>query len=149
MRALILFLATGAYFGLGPVAPGTWGTLPAIALFYWMSDWSGWAYAPAVVAVAGLGVWVCERAAPLMHSEDPKIVVIDEIAGYLVAVAFLPFSWKAALVAFAWFRLLDAWKPWVIGRLDRTLRGGVGVMADDLAAGLLAAVLTRLTLWAW
>ena len=147
MRALTVFLATGAYTGFGPIVPGTWGTLPAIALFYFMADWPVWLYALTVVALIGVGSYVSGRAVEIFHSPDSGMIVIDEIAGYLVTVALLPWSATTALIAFVWFRIFDIAKPWPIRWIDRNVKGGFGVMADDLLAGVFAMVATRATLY--
>ncbi|MCA9772033.1 MAG: phosphatidylglycerophosphatase A [Myxococcales bacterium] len=129
--------------------PGTWGTLPAVALYWAMSGWSAWAYAVMLAALVPFGTWISDRALTILGGEhDNQKIVIDEIAGYLLTVAFLPFTWTAALVGFAWFRIFDMTKPGFIGAVDRDVKGGFGVMADDLAAGAVALVATRLTLWA-
>ena len=94
------------------------------------------------------GVWVCNRAmARLAHHDHPGIV-IDEIVGFLVALAAVPVDLGWVIAAFVLFRALDIVKPWPIGWLDRTIPGGLGVMLDDLAAGAATAVIiTALRLW--
>jgi phosphatidylglycerophosphatase A len=81
------------------------------------------------------------QAYEVMHGEhDPSRIVIDEVAGFLVAMTWVPFTWLYVLAAFALFRLLDIWKPGPIGVLDRRIKGGLGTVIDDVAAGLVVNV---------
>jgi phosphatidylglycerophosphatase A len=132
--------ATGLGAGLSPLAPGTAGTLVAVAL-YLPAFWAGglwWAVAAAEIAVvlllSALSVPRILRATGL---KDPQCVVIDEVAGMLVALAFAPPSLLGMSVAFVLFRAFDIIKPFPVGRLEQ-LPGAWGVMMDDLAAGILA-----------
>lgn len=133
------FIATGLYFGKIPFAPGTWGTLPGIALLWLMADFPLWSK----LLIAGLlffgGVLVCHRAQELYGRKDPSCVVIDEIAGVFFAGMWFAVSWPMLLAVFVLFRFFDILKPWPIRRLE-TLRDGWGVMADDMAAGAAAAL---------
>jgi len=149
LRAFIVFVATGAYTGFGPVISGTWGTLPAVLLWWAIAGLPAWAYATFVAALTAFGTWICGRAGEIFHSKDSGMIVIDEIAGYLVTVAFLPWSAKAAWIGFLWFRVFDMAKPWPIRWVDENVAGGWGVMADDLVAAVFAAIATRVTLAVW
>jgi phosphatidylglycerophosphatase A len=146
-------LATGLGCGYLPIAPGTWGSMPAVVLAWGLWSWAGaWAVAGASVVFAVAGVWAADRAERLLGKEDPGQVVVDEIAGQLVTLAFLPLAAPRVLVAgFFLFRLLDVWKPWPARRLE-DLPGGSGIMADDLMAGLYGnLILQALAVWrpAW
>lgn len=133
---------TVTWLGSGylPRAPGTWGSLAALppaAAIHWAGG--PWALGLAGVAVAGLGIWACQRYL-LGESADPPEVVIDEVAGQWLALVPLALDPLHYLAGFAAFRLFDTLKPWPIRRLER-LPGGWGVMLDDVAAGLAAGLL--------
>jgi len=143
-----LLLATGFGTGYAPIAPGTWGSLPGVA-----AGWAchrlggGWAVAAGAAAVSGLGIWAAGRAEPLFGKKDPGPVVIDEIAGQMVTLAFLPATPLVLLAGFLSFRVLDILKPWPASRLEALPRGS-GIMADDLMVGLYAnLILHALALW--
>jgi phosphatidylglycerophosphatase A len=94
-----------------------------------------------------LSFWIADAAGQIYGVADDGRIVIDELIGYLVTVAFLPWSWNAAILGFFWFRLFDIFKPPPAGWLDKNLKHGVGVVLDDFAAGIYAAIALRLTLW--
>lgn len=136
----------GSAFGLGllPKAPGTFGTLAGVALAWVL---------PSDLAVVACAVGLTVAALPLVRvaereSEDPGWFVLDEVAGYLVAVAFVPRSWTVLAAAFVLFRVFDIWKPWPVRAAER-VRGGWGVMLDDLVAGLYANLVLQSGLLAW
>jgi phosphatidylglycerophosphatase A len=143
----ILFLATGCGTGKMPVAPGTFGTLPGLLLAWYVSGWQGGLQAVFVLFFCGLSVWLAERAERIMAVQDPGAIVIDEIAGMLVACGGITLTVPGALILFALFRFFDVVKPFPVGWLDRRLSGGVGIVADDLAAGLLANLVYRAGNW--
>lgn len=139
--------ATGCGVGLVPKAPGTFGSLlgPLIV--------AGWQslrqpiYTSVIVALIGIlvGVVAAQRIARRCGLADPGCVVCDEIAAFAMVFAFAPVTWLTASLGFAWFRLFDIWKPWPIRRLEH-LPDGWGIMADDLAAGVLAAAALHATI---
>ena len=135
------------WFGVGylPVAPGTWGTLAAMPLAFVTASWPTWIYVVFVavaVAVAVVAAGVAERS---FGAPDPQCIVVDEVVGYLVTVVLVPRDDFAALgLAFLVFRVLDITKPPPIRWLERRLSGGLGVVLDDVAAGLLGAPLVWL-----
>lgn len=138
-RAAVL-IGSGLYSGLSPIAPGTAGS--AVGLFLWFLAGAGasFLWAAVILLTVVLGTIAADRAVRLDASPDPSWVVIDEVAGMWVCLFVSPpasIGWAAA--SFALFRIFDVVKPWPVGRLER-LPGGVGVMADDLAAGLMAGV---------
>lgn len=149
-RFLTLAIATGLGSGLSPVAPGTVGTGLAVAFYLIFVQISGargggWpAYLIVGALITAVGVWAAGRAEPLFGKKDAGQVVIDEIAGYWVTMFALPSTWPWALAGFAAFRLFDIWKPWPIHGLQR-IRGGWGVMIDDLLAGIYACAVLHLT----
>jgi phosphatidylglycerophosphatase A len=131
-----MILATGCGIGYAPVASGTWGSLPGLAAAWALDRWAGgWAVAAGAALVALFGIWAAGRAAEFLGAKDPRQVVVDEIAGQLVTLAFLPAAPGVLVAGFFLFRALDVWKPWPANRLE-ALPGGSGIMADDLMAGL-------------
>lgn len=136
----IMFIATGGGIGNLPVAPGTFGTLPGLALAAFLSTQPLYVYWIVMLLTIGAGTWSAHLAENIVGGKDPKKVVIDEIAGMLVALVGHPVGWTTALTAFGLFRLFDVAKPFPVGWLDKHLKGGVGIMADDVAAGVMANI---------
>ena len=135
----------GTWFGVGLMrkAPGTWGTLAALPVGL-VAVWIAGPIFLALVAIAILvaGIWASERMVARIDREvhhDLQIIVVDEVAGMLIALIPAGFSPVLWLLAFLLFRLLDIWKPWPIRPIDRHVKGGLGIMIDDIVAGLLAA----------
>jgi phosphatidylglycerophosphatase A len=145
---LAVFVATVGYAGYFPIAPGTIGSLAG--LVFYLLVW--WAQSPIVEAgliaiVCAAGVWAGTTAERYFGGIDPGPIVIDEVAGMLITLAFIPVGLSGALVGFFLFRVFDVIKPYPAGRLER-LHGGLGVMADDAMAAIYANVSLRLVLWA-
>lgn len=140
-RATVLSLSSA--FGLGylPRAPGTFGTLAALPIWWAVAGWSVAAQLALVVVVGGLAVWVAAQAEWIYARHDVSKVVIDEVAGMLVAVVGVAFVWPNVVAGFVLFRLFDVLKPFPIRWLDRHVGGGFGVVLDDLMAGVYAGVL--------
>lgn len=142
------FLALGFGAGLAPKAPGTWGTLAAFPLYFAMSFLSPTAYWAWAVFFVISGVWICDRAGKALGVHDHGGIVWDEIAAFLLVLPFAPATWWGYVLAFALFRLFDIWKPFPIGWFDAKVKGGLGVMLDDLlAAGYAVAVLWGVSRW--
>jgi len=157
---LALFIATACGLGYIPVAPGTWGSLGGILLYFavqvafpptyfpglrksfevpgWSAAWAGIA---TTVVIAALGVWSATTAARFWNVSDPQRVVIDEVSGQHMTylLAFAPLNWKYLLLGFILFRVFDIWKPFP-ARQAESLPGGWGIMADDWIAGIYAAI---------
>jgi phosphatidylglycerophosphatase A len=134
-------LLLSGWFGAGllPLAPGTWGTIAAVPIIFFTKD-TGLAFKWFFLAVfIGIAVWAADRCSVILEREDPAQVVIDEVAGFMVTTLFLPFSWLSVWLGFFLFRLFDIIKPFPIKHLER-LPGGVGIVADDLLAGLYACL---------
>ena len=138
------FIAMGFGAGLMPVAPGTFGTLIAVPLYLLLSELIWWQYALSVLLCLVLGIWVCQRTATALGVHDHQSIVWDEVVGYLVTMLAAPKHWVWILIGFGLFRLFDIIKPWPIRWLDQHVHGGLGIMLDDVAAGLLAALLISL-----
>jgi len=142
---LARLIATALGLGYLPWAPGTWGTALAVGLAFALAGLPLGAYLALVVLVALVGSWAASVADRSWGTHDTGRIVIDEVAGYLLTVALVDRRRAAPLLAgFVVFRLLDILKPPPIRWLDRRVPGGLGVMLDDLAAGLLGAALLLL-----
>jgi len=129
-----------------PVAPGTFGSLWGPPLAWGFQQLPQGVELLLSVLVLVIGVPICGRAARVLGQEDPGSVVFDEIAAFPLVFAAVPVNGPTALLGFAWFRLFDIWKPWPASRLDK-LHGGLGIMADDAAAGVYAGIALCLTAW--
>jgi phosphatidylglycerophosphatase A len=125
--------------GLAPRAPGTFGTLAALPIF-WIAHAVGGAGAVLVMAVLAFaaGMWSVERTSRALGVADHSGIVIDEIAAFLLVLALTPFTLLWTAFAFALFRLFDIWKPWPISVADAHVKGAFGVMFDDLLAAIYA-----------
>ena len=147
MHRLALMIATGGYTGYVPLAPGTAGSLLGLAVFALIRA-GGRADLEAglFVVVFGLGVWSSTVATRHLGHEDPGVVVIDEVAGMLVTLLWVPVGWVGAVVGFGAFRVFDIVKPFPAGSAER-LPGGWGVMTDDVLAGVYAHMTMRLLVW--
>jgi phosphatidylglycerophosphatase A len=138
------FLSLGFGSGLVPVAPGTAGTLAAIPVYLLLQDLTPLVYV-AVVSVAFIaGIPLCAWTARRLGVHDHPAIVWDEIVGYLVTMVAAPAGWQWIVAGLVLFRLFDIAKPWPISWLDRRITGGLGIMLDDLVAGVLAAILLQL-----
>ncbi len=138
------WLAFGLGAGLAPRAPGTFGTLAAVPLYLALAGLPLPAYLVLIVALFAWGVWLCGVTARDLGVHDHPGIVWDEVVGYLVTMTAAPPGWGAVVAGFVLFRLFDILKPWPIGALDRRLTGGLGIMADDLLAGVFAALVLHL-----
>ncbi|MCM8794811.1 MAG: phosphatidylglycerophosphatase A [Candidatus Omnitrophica bacterium] len=137
-------IATAGGIGRIPVGSGTFGSAAGLILFLFIAG-NPLAQGICAVAVATVGVVAAGRVSAAMDDEDPSCVVVDEVAGMLVALVFLPCRWQVLTGAFFLFRFLDVFKPFGIRRVEQ-LPGGWGIMADDLLAGLLTNLFLRLFL---
>ncbi|NCS64837.1 MAG: phosphatidylglycerophosphatase A [Hydrogenophilales bacterium CG03_land_8_20_14_0_80_62_28] len=142
------FLALGFGAGLARKAPGTWGTLATLPIYFAMAWLPAPAYWALAIAFVGVGVWFCDVAGKALGIHDHGSIVWDEIAAFLLVLPFAPATWWGYLLAFALFRLFDIWKPFPINWLDAQVKGGLGVMLDDLlAAGYAIVVLLAAISW--
>ncbi len=139
---LPLAWTVGSCFGIGrlPKAPGTWASLAALP-FGWGLLYVGGitALAMAIPIVFVIGIWSSRQIIWAIKKEDPSVIVIDEIVGQWIALLPVGLVWWQFAVAFILFRIFDVLKPWPIGLVDRTVKGGLGAMADDAIAGAVAA----------
>jgi len=143
------WLACGFGSGLTPVAQGTFGSLAALLPWLLLRQLSLPLYVLVLLVGFAIGVWACDIAGRALGVDDHRSLVWDEFIGQWIALipllltALLPtrFStWWWLLAGFVLFRLFDVWKPWPIRWLDRHLKGGMGVMVDDVVAGIFAAI---------
>ena len=132
------WIAFGLGSGLSPWAPGTVGTLAAVPLYLALADLPLPWYLGVVMLAALIGVLACGATARDLGRRDPGAIVWDEVVGFLVTMTAAPPGWVWVTLGFALFRLFDVWKPWPIRALDARVHGGLGIMLDDLVAGLLA-----------
>ena len=143
----IHFIACGFGSGLLPKAPGTFGTVVAIPIYLLLHDLPLPLYSLILAALFAFGVWICDVTAKDIGVHDHPSIVFDEIVGYLVTMWLGPSSVFAILLGFALFRVFDIIKPPPIGWLDKKVKGGVGIMVDDVVAGLMALVVLQIIMW--
>ena len=134
----IHFLALGFGSGLLPKAPGTFGTLAAIPLYLLLAPSSVSIYLVSVIVMSIAGIYICGQAAKDAGVHDHGAIVWDEIVGFLMTMFMIPLSWKSVIVGFILFRIFDIFKPWPISFIDKNVHGGLGIMLDDIIAGLAA-----------
>ena len=142
-----MFIATAGYCGYFPVAPGTAGSAAGL-LVYALVWWSGSRVVEVglIAALFAIGVWAGTIAERYFGGVDPGPIVMDEVVGMLITLAFIPVGITGALTGFLLFRVFDVIKPYPAGRLE-ALHGGLGVMADDAMAAIYANLSLRLALW--
>lgn len=138
------FLAYGFGSGLSPKAPGTAGTVAAIPLYLLLSLLNPWLYAAMTLLAFTAGVFICGYTARVLGGDDPSCVVWDEVVGLLISMAFVPVGIPWIAAGFLLFRALDILKPWPIRWLDRNIKGGLGIMLDDVAAAIPVCVVLNL-----
>lgn len=142
------FFALGFGLGLARHAPGTVGTLLALPIFLVMPRVNHFFYLGLLVVLFAFGVWCCERCAGNLGQHDHPAIVWDEVVGMLITLFMAPAGWLYLLLGFLLFRFFDIVKPWPIGWVDRRVDGGMGIMLDDVLAGVMAwAVLQSTVLW--
>ncbi|MFT6208468.1 MAG: phosphatidylglycerophosphatase A [Colwellia sp.] len=134
----IHFLALGFGSGLLPKAPGTYGTLAAIPLYLLLAPASVSTYLAIVIIMSIAGIYICGKAAEDAGVPDHGAIVWDEIVGFLITMFLIPLTWQSIVVGFILFRIFDIFKPWPISYVDKNLHGGLGIMVDDILAGLAA-----------
>ena len=140
----VMFLATGCFIGNIPFAPGTFGTILGLPLCFLLA---GTNFSIAVLLTAifiVFAVLIAHDAEKILKKNDPGCIVIDEIAGLMVALFGLPFSAIYVLAGFVIFRLLDILKPFPIGLIERKLSGGTAIVMDDVAAGICTNLVLRI-----
>ena len=149
MTRLAVLLSTVLYVGYVPFAPGTFGSAAGLVV-YAAITWTGSPYieVAAILAIFVAGAWAGTIAEQYFGGVDPGPIVIDEVLGMLVTLAFIPVGWSGAIAGFVLFRVFDVIKPFPAGRLER-LHGGLGVMADDAMAAVYENLALRAARWAF
>jgi phosphatidylglycerophosphatase A len=140
-------LSLGLGSGLSPKAPGTCGTLLAVPLYLLLVQLPLIAYLAALLLAFGLGVFLCGYTSRALGVHDHPGIVWDELVGYWITMIAVPAEWLWILVGFVLFRLFDIVKPWPVKIADEKLKGGFGIMLDDVLAGIYALLCLHLALW--
>tara|TARA_B100000686_G_C16716683_1_gene932469 strand:+ start:1086 stop:1562 length:477 start_codon:yes stop_codon:yes gene_type:complete len=134
------FVAFGFGAGLVPKAPGTAGTLAAIPFYLLLMHLDIWLYVVVILVSLLVGVWLCGESAEALGVEDHGGIVWDEMVGYWITMFMAPTGWLWIVFGFCLFRFLDILKPWPIKLVDKRIKGGLGIMLDDVLAGIMAAL---------
>ncbi len=143
-QRIILFLATGGYLGNIPFMPGTFGTLAAIPFILVFSQVPHRLLHFSLIILILAAIWIADEAENILKQKDPGCIVIDEVAGYSVAMAALPITWQSLTAGFMLFRFFDILKPFPVNYFERNYSGGAGVVLDDVVAGLMAALVLQI-----
>lgn len=141
------FIAFGFGSGLMPKAPGTWGTLAAIPVYLLLANTTWFFYLFATIVAFMLGVWVSNTVSQALGEHDYQGIVWDEVVGYLLTMFLAPPGLLWIIVGFILFRIFDIWKPQPIRLVDERIRGGLGIMLDDVLAAIPAWVIMQLLAW--
>lgn len=144
MDRLIVAVATGLYSGMLPKAPGTWGSLFGLLPWYFCRNLALPVYLGVMAVMFVVGALAAGSAEKIFDRADPGCIVIDEILGIFVTLTLAPNHPLAWLLGFLFFRFFDVLKPFPIGWLDNHLHGGIGIMVDDVIAGIYALILLQL-----
>ena len=139
----VMFLATGCYIGNISFAPGTFGSVLGLPLCFFLSkiDFSIAVLLTLIFILCA--IWIANEAEKIFNTEDPGCIVIDEIAGIILTLFGLPFNIISVTAGFLVFRTLDIWKPYPIRLLENKFSGGIGIVLDDVAAGILSNLILR------
>lgn len=137
-RNPVHFLALGFGSGCIPRAPGTFGTLAAIPLYWWLRDLTLADYLLLTAVAFAAGIWLCGRTTRDLGIHDHPSIVWDEIVGYFITMIAAPSGWLWIIAGFGLFRVFDIFKPWPIAWVDKRVSGGFGIMLDDVLAGFYA-----------
>lgn len=145
-KKILVLLAT--FFNIGKIskAPGTMATVATIPFFILMTGvlkLQSITYMMTVIVVCLVGIFAAQAYESESVEHDAKEIVIDEVAGFLITMTLVPCTWKGILAGFILFRIFDIFKPWPISYLDRKVKGGTGVMVDDIAAGMFANIILQ------
>jgi phosphatidylglycerophosphatase A len=146
-RNPVHFLAFGLGSGASPKAPGTVGTLAAVPLWYLLAQTPLTIYLLLVLLAFVIGIWLCGRTSRDLGVHDHGGIVWDEFVGYWITMIAVPVDWVWAVAGFILFRLFDILKPWPIGPVDKRVHGGLGIMLDDVLAGIMAAAVLHGLIW--
>ncbi len=149
MIRLIMAVATGLFVGYLPFAPGTFGSALALPLHYFFIKLSLPYYIGALAAVGVIGVLAAGSAEKILDRADPGVVVIDEVAGMLITLIGAPNNPVVWGIGFLLFRFFDILKPFPIRLIDQRIHGGIGIMLDDIVAGIYSLVILQIICRIW
>ena len=138
------FLALGFGTGCMPRMPGTSGTMIGVIFYFLLQNSGHWIYLGTITVLAITGIWICGKTAADLGVHDHSAIVWDEITGYLVTMFMAPGGWVWALLGFVLFRLFDILKPWPVSWADKQVTGGMGIMLDDIIAGIFGLVILQI-----
>ena len=142
----VMFIATGCYIGNISFAPGTFGSVLGLPICFFLSK-TDLSMAVLLTLIAILcAIWIANEAEKILKTEDPGCIVIDEIAGIILTLFGLPFNIISVTAGFLVFRALDIWKPYPIRFLENKFSGGIGIVLDDVAAGILSNLILRVVI---
>jgi len=147
-RNPIHFLAFGLGSGALPFAPGTFGTLMAVVIYCLLPAMSVLVYVVFLIITSLVGIYLCDKTSKDLGVHDHGGIVWDEFVGYWITMFLAPSGWIWIILGFIFFRIFDIWKPWPIKWVDKEVHGGVGIMLDDVLAGIIAAMcIQALAFW--
>ena len=144
LRDPVHWLAFGFGSGCMPWAPGTFGTITAVPVFLLLNGTTLWIYLSITMMMFFIGIWICGKTTEKLNVHDHPGIVWDEIVGYLVTMSAAPKGWTWIIIGFVLFRIFDILKPWPISIADRRISGGLGIMLDDVIAGIFSFVILQL-----
>jgi len=147
MNQLIMALATGLYVGNIHKAPGTWGSLAALLPWFFIKDLPLLTYLLILLLLFVVGFFVSGSAEKIIDSPDAGCIVIDEILGMFITLMLAPAHPVAWILGFVLFRIFDIWKPFPVSWFDQNIHGGIGIMMDDVIAGIYALLSLQLLWW--
>ena len=142
-RKTIMFFATGGFIGDIPFAPGTFGSIIGLFFCFYLSKTDWIIESVCLVLFTLFAIWMAHEAEKQLGKTDPGCVVIDEIAGMIVTLAFLPFTVVSAAAGFFIFRFFDILKPFPIRQMEKKIPGGAGIVLDDILAGIYSHIVLR------
>lgn len=143
MKRFLISSATLFGLGLNKKAPGTWGTLATIPLAVFLVAMGPLFHMASIILLLPMAILACEFYEQSHNKHDAKEIIIDEVLGFLITMTWLPMTWQSFVAGFILFRFLDIVKPFPIGYLDKKIPGGLGVVVDDIAAGIIANVILQ------
>jgi phosphatidylglycerophosphatase A len=142
------WIASGFGSGLSPLAPGTAGSLAALLPYYFLRELSLPLYLLVIALAFALGVWASEKIVRRLQLDDPGVIVWDEFVGQWIALIAAPHDGRWIVAGFVLFRFFDVLKPWPVSWADRRIKGGFGVMFDDVLAAIFALIVLQ-SAWYW
>ncbi len=141
------FIAFGFGSGALPIAPGTFGTLVAVPFYLALRAFPVSIYIFLVILIALASMWICERVSKEIKIDDHQGMCLDEIVGFLVTMIGAPHNFIWIIVGFLLFRFFDIFKPWPINYIDTHVHGGIGMILDDVCAGIFSLIILKFLSW--